>query len=155
MKLKLMPILVGAVTLTLAATPFMVNAQANTSGQQLLAQGQGQRQGKFADLNLTQDQKDKIAQIHKDTRSQMQAVLTPDQRNKLNAARENGQGRQGRRAAMAALNLTDAQKTQMRTIRESAKSKIQAVLTAEQRQQWEQKTQQWRQQRNQNQSRNN
>jgi Spy/CpxP family protein refolding chaperone len=87
-----MPFLVGAVALNLAATPFAVNAQANTFGQQLLAQGQGQRQGKFADLNLTQAQKDQMAAIRKDTRSQIDAILTPDQRDKFKAAMESRQG---------------------------------------------------------------
>jgi Spy/CpxP family protein refolding chaperone len=146
-----MPFLVGAVALNLAATPFAVNAQANTSGQQLLAQGQGQRQGKFADLNLTQAQKDQMAAIRKDTRSQIDAILTPDQRDKFKAAMES---RQGRRNAIASMNLSEDQKTQLRTIRESAKSKMQAVLTDQQRQQLQQKIQQWRQQRNQNQAPN-
>jgi Spy/CpxP family protein refolding chaperone len=52
------------------------------------------------------------------------------------------------------MNLSEDQKTQLRTIRESAKSKMQAVLTDQQRQQLQQKIQQWRQQRNQNQAPN-
>jgi Spy/CpxP family protein refolding chaperone len=62
------------------------------------------------------------------------------------------ESKQGRRAAMEAMNLSDAQKTQMRAIKESAKSKMEAILTQEQRQQLQQMRQSWleqRQQRNQ------
>jgi hypothetical protein len=47
------------------------------------------------------------------------------------------------------MNLSDAQKTQMRAIKESAKSKIDAILTQEQRQQLQQMRQSRQQQRQQ------
>jgi Spy/CpxP family protein refolding chaperone len=144
MKLKLMPMLVGAIALTLAATPLAVKAQANTSGQLLIAQGE--KQGPWAALNLTQEQKDQMAQIRQETRSQIEAILTQEQRDKFKAAMES---KQGRRAAIAAMNLSDAQKTQMRAIKESAKSKIDAILTQEQRQQLQQMRQSRQQQRQQ------
>jgi len=144
MKLKLMPMLVGAIALTLAATPLAVKAQANTSGQSTVAQGQ--KQGRWAALNLTQEQKDQMAQIRQQTRSQIDALLTQEQRDKFKAAMESNQGR---RAAMAAMNLSDAQKTQMRAIKESAKSKVDAILTQEQRQQLQQMRQSRQQQRQQ------
>jgi hypothetical protein len=59
------------------------------------------------------------------------------------------ESKQGRRAAIAAMNLSDAQKTQMRAIKESAKSKIDAILTQEQRQQLQQMRQSRQQQRQQ------
>ncbi len=144
MKLKLMPMLVGAIALTLAATPLAVKAQANTSGQMLISEGQ--KQGRWAALNLTQEQRDQMAQIRQQTRSQIEALLTPEQRDKFKAAMES---KQGRRAAIAAMNLSDAQKTQMRAIKESAKSKIDAILTQEQRQQLQQMRQTRQQQRQQ------
>jgi protein CpxP len=144
MKLKLMPMLVGVIALTLAATPLAVKAQANTSGQSTVAQAQ--KQGRWAALNLTQEQKDQMAQIRQQTRSQIDALLTQEQRDKFKAAMES---KQGRRAAMAAMNLSDAQKIQMRAIKESAKSKIDAILTQEQRQQLQQMRQSRQQQRQQ------
>jgi Spy/CpxP family protein refolding chaperone len=151
MKLKLMPMLVGTLALTLAATPVVFKAEANTSGQQLLAQGQ--RQDRFAErLNLTQAQKDQIAQIRQKKRSQIEALLTQEQRNAFKAARENNQER---RAAIAAINLTSEQKTKMREIMRSAKSEFQSVLNPQQQQQFQQIIQERRQQRNQNQSQKN
>ena len=144
MKLKLMPMLVGAIALTLAATPLAVKAQANTSGQLLIAEGQ--RQGRWEALNLTQEQKDQMAQIRQQTRSQIEALLTQEQRDQFKAAMESNQGR---REALKAMNLSDAQKTQMRAIKESAKSKMEAILTQEQRQQLQQRRQSWLQQRQQ------
>lgn len=161
MKLKLMPIMMGAITLTgslgaiafpLGATSFAANTQ-NTSSRQLVAQaqGQGQRQRKqdrFAALNLTQAQKDQIAQIRKESREQMKGIISQDQRDKYKAAIEAGKSRQ---EAKAAMNITDAQKAQMKSMKQATKAKIDATLTTEQRTQLQQMSSQWRQQRNTNQ----
>jgi len=161
MKLKLMPIMMGAITLTgslgaiafpLGATSFAANTQ-NTSSRQLVAQaqGQGQRQRKqdrFAALNLTQAQKDQIAQIRKESREQMKGIISQDQRDKYKAAIEAGKTRQ---EAKAAMNITDAQKAQMKSMKQATKAKIDALLTTEQRTQLQQMSSQWRQQRNTNQ----
>ncbi len=161
MKLKLMPIMMGAITLTgslgaiafpLGATSFAANTQ-NTSSRQLVAQaqGQGQRQRKqdrFAALNLTQAQKDQIAQIRKESREQMKGIISQDQRDKYKAAIEAGKTRQ---EAKAAMNITDAQKAQMKSMKQATKAKIDATLTTEQRTQLQQMSSQWRQQRNTNQ----
>lgn len=160
MKIKLMPMLAGAIALSAVAAPFAVNAQVNLSGQQLLAQAQGQqrqqRQGKWAQLNLTPAQQEQMRQIKAEFRTQMQAILTPEQRAKLEAAKQNSQGqnRQARRGVMESLNLTDAQKAQMRELKQQQKSRMQAVLTAEQRQQLEQMQQEWKQRRQQRQQGN-
>lgn len=161
MKLKLMPIMMGAITLTgslgaiafpLGATSFAANTQ-NTSSRQLVAQaqGQGQRQRKqdrFAALNLTQAQKDQIAQIRKESREQMKGIISQDQRDKYKSAIEAGKTRQ---EAKAAMNITDAQKAQMKSMKQATKAKIDALLTTEQRTQLQQMSSQWRQQRNTNQ----
>ena len=78
-----------------------------------------------------------MKEIGRNTRAQMEAVLTPEQKTKLQAAmaqrqaeyqaqRQQGQGqRQERREKrgniFASLNLTQAQKDQMKQIRESSK----------------------------------
>ena len=82
-------------------------------------------------LNLTADQSAQIEAIRTDTKSQMQAVLTPEQQTALESSGD-------QRGALRQLNLTDAQRSQMQAIREASKTKIDAVLTAEQRQQLEQ-----------------
>lgn len=156
MKLKLMPILLGVITLTgsVAAIAFPLGAtgiaanQTNTSGQ-LVAQaqrdGQGRRQrsDRFAALNLTQTQKDQITQIRKESREQMKGIITQAQRDAYKAAIQAGKNRQEARAAM---NVTAEQKAQLKAIKTATKSKINAILTTEQRQQLQQMSQTRRQQ---------
>ena len=158
MKIKLMPMLAGAIVLGAAAIPFAVNAQANSSGQQLLAQAQpDQRQGKegkWAKLNLTDAQKQQMRQIKQETRAQMQNILTPEQQATLQAAMQNGQGRNRQAWKQVKESLNDDQKAQMRTLMEQQKARIEAILTDEQKQQLEQMRQEWQQRRQQRQQGN-
>jgi Spy/CpxP family protein refolding chaperone len=148
-KIKLMPMLAGAVALTVVATPLVVNAQANTSNQPLLAQANRQdRQSKWDNLNLSEEQKQQLRQIQEETRAQMQALLTPEQQEQFKTAMQN---RQGSRSGKTALNLSEEQKAQMRQIMEAKKSRMQAILTPAQQQQLEQMRQQWGQGRQQQQ----
>ncbi len=163
MKLKLMPILMGVITLTgslsaiafpLGGASLAATTQTRASNQlvaQAQGQGQGQRQHKqdrFAALNLSQTQKDKIAQIRKESREQMKGIISQDQRDKYKAAIQAGKNRQEARVAM---NITDAQKAQIKSIKEATKAKINDILTTEQRTQLQQMSSQRRQQRNTNQ----
>lgn len=141
MKLKFMPMLVGAIAIALATTELAVNAKAASPSRILLAQAQ-EPHG-FQRLGLTQEQKAKISEIRQNTRSQIEAVLTPQQLEQLKTAMQDS--RQSKRQAFSTLNLTQEQKTQMRQIRQSAKSQYEAVLTPEQRQQLQQSRQTWRQ----------
>ncbi len=88
--------------------------------------GGGRRGHAFEQLNLSAEQTSQIAAIRADAKSQMQAVLTPEQQT---AAAANGD------RGWRQLNLSDAQRSQMRSIREASKAKTDAVLTADQRQQ--------------------
>lgn len=154
MKLKLMPILLGAIALAgsfASVLPLAANAQTNSSNQQIIAQAQSQqrqqRKDKFAGLNLTQAQQDEIAKIRKETKAQLKSVITEEQLAKLKAARQNNQDR---RAARTAINLSDAQKAKLKEINQSSKARIRAVLNEQQRQQFDQNMRQKRQQRNSN-----
>lgn len=154
MKLKLMPILLGAIALTgsfASVLPLAAEAQVNSSNQQIVAQAQGQqrqqRKDKLAGLNLTQAQQDEIAKIRKESKAQIKGVITPEQRAKLKAARQNNQDR---RAARTAMNLSDAQKAKLKEIKQSSKARIRAVLNEQQRQQFDQNMRQKSQQRNSN-----
>jgi periplasmic protein CpxP/Spy len=157
MKLKALSLIAGAIALTLSATSFAVTAQAASPSPLLLAQTPQKERGPWKELNLTDTQKSQIQTIRRDSRTKFEAVLTPEQKAKLEAAKQarraewqarkdQGQTGQGQRQAgqrqrkdnFAELNLTEAQKTQMRQIRESEKQQIQAVLTPEQRQKLEQ-----------------
>ncbi|WP_251960421.1 Spy/CpxP family protein refolding chaperone [Nostoc commune] len=150
MKLKALSLVAGAISLTLSATSFAVHAQTASPSPVLLAQTPQRQKGPWKDLNLTDAQKTQIQTIRRDSRTKFEAVLTPEQKAKLEAAkqarqaqRQAGQGQRqpGQRrgkGGFADLNLTEAQKTQMRQIRESEKQQIQAVFTPEQRQKLEQ-----------------
>ncbi|MCC5659393.1 P pilus assembly/Cpx signaling pathway, periplasmic inhibitor/zinc-resistance associated protein [Nostoc sp. XA010] len=150
MKLKAFSLLAGAIALTLTATSFAVNAQTASPSPVLLAQTPQKERGPWKELGLTDAQKTQIQAIKRDSRTKMEAVFTPEQKAKLEAAkqarqaqRQAGQGQRqpGQRrgkGGYADLNLTEAQKTQIRQIRESEKQQIQAVLTPEQRQKIEQ-----------------
>ncbi|MBN3909566.1 MAG: P pilus assembly/Cpx signaling pathway, periplasmic inhibitor/zinc-resistance associated protein [Nostoc sp. NMS1] len=150
MKLKALSLVAGAIALTLTATSFAVDAQTASPSPVLLAQTPQKERGPWKNLGLTDTQKSQIQTIRRDSRAKFEAVLTPEQKAKLEAAKQarqaQGQTGQGERQAgqrqrkgnFADLNLTEAQKTQMRQIRESEKQQIQAILTPEQRQKLEQ-----------------
>lgn len=156
MKLKLMPLLIGVVTLTgsvaaiafpLGSTGFATTNQTNSQGQLVAqAQGEGQRQGRkdrFAALNLSQSQKDQIAQIRKDSREQMKGIITQAQRDKYKAAIASGQNR---REAKAAMNVTPDQKARIKALKTASRDKIKALLSDSQRTQFEQMSSARRQQ---------
>ncbi|MCS7030957.1 MAG: hypothetical protein NZL92_05445 [Gloeomargarita sp. SKYG116] len=113
----------------LATEPTVVEA-----GNMEVAQAP-KRRGLWSELNLTPEQLQRIQQIRANARVQMQQVLTPEQRQLLSQAQ--GQSPAERRRIIRALNLTEAQKEQMRLIRANTRQQIEAVLTPEQRQQLE------------------
>jgi len=140
MQLKPLSVLVGALALTLTATPFAVQAQTNSASAQVVAQAR--RRGPWDTLGLSDQQKARIQQIMRNSRAQVEAVFTPEQKAKLEAARQarQAQRQQGQRPQAgegrkiyAELNLTEEQKTRIRSIRESSRKQIESVLTAEQR----------------------
>jgi Spy/CpxP family protein refolding chaperone len=145
MQLKSLSLLAGAIALTLTttATPFAVQAQTFSTSRFQVAQAA--KKGPWAALELSADQKARIQEIQRNTRTQMEAVFTPEQKAKLEAARQERQARRaqrqpgdrpqaGKRPGMklADLNLSDAQKARMRSIREESQKQMQAVLTPEQ-----------------------
>jgi periplasmic protein CpxP/Spy len=131
MQFKFIPVLASAIALSIATAPLVAKAEPNAPAPQRIAQAKDRGARRFEQLGLTQAQRDKMAEIRRNTRTQVEAVLTPEQRQQLAAARES---RQRRREAMASLNLTPEQKTRLQQIRQSAKSQFDAVLTPEQRQ---------------------
>ncbi|MBE9080320.1 Spy/CpxP family protein refolding chaperone [Romeria aff. gracilis LEGE 07310] len=122
MKLNFKTISLGslaAVALLIAPLTWVHSANAN---------GGGHRRPNLEQLDLTEEQSAQIETIRTDTRSQMEALLTPEQR----AA---AAGSESPREALRSLDLTDEQRQQMRAIRESSREQIRAVLTDEQQQQ--------------------
>lgn len=142
--LKFLSLLAGFSVLTTTIAPLAVNAEPTTPMRQQMS---GQVEGKpgKAALNLTESQKAQMRQVRQETRAQMEAVLTPEQRQQLQTARNS----RDRWAPLADLNLSEQQKDQIREIRQSAKSRMEAILTPQQREQMQQLRQSRREQRQQ------
>lgn len=140
MKLKSLSLLAGAIALTVTAMPFAVQAQMTPSSSLQMAQMMGGRRrgmkGAWERLNLTDAQKAQMQTIRSNTRDKIAAVLTPEQKAKVEDAKQGGL-EQMKKKVWADLNLTEQQKTQIRQIRESSKEQMLQVLTPEQRQQLE------------------
>lgn len=96
---------------------------------------------------MNSEQKAKMKEIHTNTRAQIDAILTPEQKNKLKTAMEKRkaerQQRQGQHYSghekkgdiFNSLNLTDKQKDQIKQIHDSERQKMQAILTPQQQEQ--------------------
>ena len=94
---------------------------------------------------LTTDQrKDQMKQLHQKYQTQIQSVLTPAQKEQMNAAREKGKDRKGfgkhgrANDRTASLNLSQDQKDRMAKMKENYKGQFKAIgenksLTEEQR----------------------
>jgi periplasmic protein CpxP/Spy len=121
----------------------------------MAAQGRPHAERLFKALNLSETQKSQVKAIHAKYKDQRDRVLTADQKAKLTAARaaaeanrpQPGQmrdkaARKARREEMkslrASLNLTDAQQSQMKTLREAEMAEMKSVLTPAQQQRLEQ-----------------
>ena len=85
-------------------------------------------------LDLTDEQKAVIAQLVEDSRAKLhtdiEAVLTPEQAEKLQQLRDDGAAR-----GFAGLDLTDEQQTAIAEIRENARAEAQSAETREARRQ--------------------
>ncbi|MGB0560801.1 MAG: Spy/CpxP family protein refolding chaperone [Spirulinaceae cyanobacterium] len=87
------------------------------------------------ELGLTEAQRSQMQALREDTRSQIQAILTPAQRTEVEAAIANGENP---RRAMRNLDLSEDQRAQMREVKESQRAQMQNILTPEQLAQLEQ-----------------
>lgn len=163
MKIKTLSLIAGTLAIALTTTPF--TAQAQTETNQPRPRREMMEKGPFRRLNLTDAQKAQIKQIHESTRTKIEAVLTPEQKTKLEAAKAEMKARhQARKNSnqkwegrdrdkeniFESLNLTDAQKKEIKAIRESAKTQMETVLTPEQKAKMEQFKQNMRSRRQQN-----
>jgi periplasmic protein CpxP/Spy len=148
MKRKLMPMLIGAIALTLTAAPLAVHAQDYDYETPTYGQGQNQGRGRFAGINLSQNQRDQMTRIRQDTQDRIQRILTPAQRQQLQSLRQNrrqqgmarAQGQRGR-GILSSLNLSEDQRRQLRDVMKDSKSRMEAVLTPQQREQMQQNIQ--------------
>ncbi|MGG6296877.1 hypothetical protein ACQ4M4_20980 [Leptolyngbya sp. AN02str] len=153
----------GIALALMAIAPVIANAEPGSMGG-----GRMGGRNPMEQLNLTDTQRQQLQQIRENTRTQMEAVLTAEQRQQMEQMRQQADARRqefanlspeerrqrmqeareaggmgpggGRRGGgpFGALDLTEAQRTQLRSIMESAREQSQNVLTADQRQQLEQ-----------------
>lgn len=128
MKLKLLPMLAGAIA-TVAITSSSLTAFAQTPSPQAPAPS---TEGQRVRIRFTEEQQAKFQKLQTETIDQIEAVLTPAQKTQFAAGRENGTG------LGAIQNLTDPQKSQIRTILQAFNSQIGDLLTVEQKQQIQQ-----------------
>ncbi|MGB3639785.1 MAG: hypothetical protein WBA39_19745 [Rivularia sp. (in: cyanobacteria)] len=104
MKSKLMPILAASAIFTLAL-PLAANACGDKK-------------------NLTQAQRTQMEQVKDNARSQVEAVLNPQQQGQFQSAVEDGQKM---RSAVASLNLSQEQQTQINEIMQVSKEQKRAI----------------------------
>jgi periplasmic protein CpxP/Spy len=83
-------------------------------------------------LNLTTDQEAKLAKIQQDTRAQLEDLLTAEQQETFKTKLSQGATF---REAIAAMNPSEKQRTQIRNACQFARQSASEVLTSEQRQQ--------------------
>ena len=147
MKAKTLSLIAGIFALTLTAAPFAAKANTTLNPPLKIAQEttttppHHHRGGLFAQLGLSDDQKEQIKQIHQQTRQQIKQIIHPDQQQAFKDAMQN---HQGFKAARQAMNLTDDQKSQIKQIMESSREQINSVLTPDQQAKLQELRQQWR-----------
>lgn len=139
MKRQIIALLTGA---ALLATPLM--SQLATAQTTSAATTQSAKSS--AKLNLTDAQKAQLKALRAETMAKIRAVLTPEQQTQFDAARAAQKAERAARRAdrakgiatakspgrpniLQSLNLTAAQKAQIKQIRAAAKPKMDAVYT--------------------------
>jgi periplasmic protein CpxP/Spy len=124
MKVRLVALIAGTVgAIALVISPLLVNAQTPEQLDRFPAV--------LESLDLTPDQEEQLAQIRQNTRTQLETLLTPEQREQLKTTMQAGGTF---RDALAAMNLSDDQHTQLRSVFRSAHQQARDVFTPEQQQ---------------------
>ncbi|WP_232224090.1 Spy/CpxP family protein refolding chaperone [Mastigocladopsis repens] len=88
-----------------------------------------------SDLDLSEEQKTQFKEIQKNTHSQVQSILTQEQKEQLKTATEQGKEPW---VAMQGLNLSSDQTEKMRKLMQSQREELSNILTAEQKQKLQQ-----------------
>lgn len=131
-----MPFLAGAIALVVAAAPQAVRAQTTQPNQ--TAPSQAQEKPQIAGVEITPQQQQQLAKLSSDTRTQIEAILSPQQREQFKVAM---QSRQAPQATFANMKLSAEQQTQLQGIMQSAQARAESILTPEQRQKIQQNLQ--------------
>ncbi len=91
-----------------------------------------QGQPDFKELNLTEEQKDKLKELQEEIQSSINEILTTEQRDSLKQAVEAGKKPL---EVLQSMSLSDEQKQKIQEVMESQKQKMSEILTTEQKQQ--------------------
>lgn len=108
-----------ATTLLFAAAPFAI---ASASAQDFPI---------IEELDLTEDQREQVQAIFQDFRNEMDGILTDEQQEQFQEVYR--ELRDVREAAASIENLTDAQREDIRALRQATRQDLNEVLTEEQR----------------------
>jgi periplasmic protein CpxP/Spy len=130
MKLKNLSLVAAAIALSFTPMVFGAEAQANSSSNSIIAQGQKPEAKRG--IQLTEGQKKKINAIRTETRTKIEGIFTDQQKQQLQAAIESGQSP---RDAFGALKLTSKQQQDIQEVLAYSNKKMEAVLTDEQKRQ--------------------
>ncbi|MBW4626310.1 MAG: hypothetical protein KME49_12610 [Brasilonema octagenarum HA4186-MV1] len=157
MKLKLVKMFSVVIGLTLIAVPLSAQALPFPSSPAFHAQNfpQSGPPGQPPNINLSDDQKQRLDEIDKQTKEKIDALLTSEQRQTLEqkvAQMRNRRGGmdggfggpgpgipmpppEGKKGPFADLNLSNDQKAKIEEIMQSSHEQVKSVFTDEQRQQ--------------------
>ncbi|MEM1395685.1 MAG: hypothetical protein AAF757_23185 [Cyanobacteria bacterium P01_D01_bin.116] len=127
MKLKKLSLLAGAIAVAFSITPLAANAQVNSNAPQRVAQA---NRPSPPDLKLSQQQISKITEIRTKTRNQIQAVLTKQQRDKIQTDLQAGKSPQ---QVFASIQFTQKQQNELRNIMVGSQQQMEGVLDAKQK----------------------
>jgi periplasmic protein CpxP/Spy len=117
---QMLPLLLSVATTALVVFPMsLVLAQPTTPGTEQTSPRKSQWD------NLSPEQQAQIKQIKQSSRAQIDAILTPEQRSQVEAARSRGEMP---KQFINTLNLTETQKTQIQAIRQQSRQQIQAIV---------------------------
>ncbi len=128
MKLKKLSLLASAIAVAFSITPFAANAQVNSNAPQRVSQAN--RPQRPPDLKLSDPQKQKLIEIRSNTRTQIQNVLTSEQRQKIQKDLLAGMTPQ---KVCASIQFTQKQQNQLRSIMVNSQKRMEAVLTPAQK----------------------
>jgi len=127
MKLKVLPLLAGIAAIAIVVAPMTSLAESPTIVAQQNAQP---KKNPLTDLlGLSTEQEQKLADIQQDTAKKLGGVVTPAQQQRYITARKQGKDRQ---EAVAAMQLTADQQSQITAILQAAQTQSLSVFTPDQ-----------------------
>jgi periplasmic protein CpxP/Spy len=117
----------------LLGAPAIMSVNAQVSPSGDRTERSAQRQQFQKELNLSETQKVQLKKIRTETRAQMENILTDSQKAQIKTMKESRGQGNRQRGGWKQLGLTESQKSQLKKIREEAKAKTDLVFTPEQK----------------------